>query len=204
MRKRRSDSGTATIEIIFQCLEEVANEEGLDGLSMREVARRAEIALASLQRYFPTKASLLSAFVDRSVEKYKERVSRLQEGGGTKDTFETIVRFAAQETLSISNGGILSMIESRIDRDEVCKQCFRSLMSSYLSLLIEAIARSFPELNENDVQRSAIVICSFLEGLPTAVFAAQTFNFTADSVVNDVVSQAIQVPALISFKSGQA
>jgi hypothetical protein len=71
-------------------------------------------------------------------------------------------------------------------------------MSSYISMLSEAIARRFPELSDADARRSALVISSVLEGLPTAVFAAEAVNVTAESVVNDVVSLAAQVPAWLS------
>ncbi|WP_397607997.1 TetR/AcrR family transcriptional regulator [Silanimonas sp.] len=197
MRRRRSESGAATVEIIFRCLEELASEKGIDGLSMREVARRSEISLASLQRYFPTKASLFTAFVDRAVAIYRERVTRLEEDRGASGSFESSLQFAAYETMAVARGGVLSMIEARIDRDEVARDCYRNLMSAYLRMLQEAIERRFPSISSSDAQRAAVMICSVLEGLPAAVFAADTMGKTEESVISDAVMIAAGIPSAI-------
>ena len=43
-------------------------EAGLDGLQMREVARRANLPIASVYHYFPSSASLISALAQKHLE----------------------------------------------------------------------------------------------------------------------------------------
>ena len=200
MRKRRSESGAETVEIIFQSFEDLALEKGIDGLSMREVARRSDISLASLQRYFPTKASLFTAFVDRAVATYRERIIRLEEEREASGSLESVVRFAAEETLAIAKGGILSMIEARVDRDDVARDCYRNLMNAYLLMLQEAIQRRDPAISSAYAQRCAVVICSLLEGLPSAVFAAETLGEAEDAVVRNVVAFAARIPNAMAIE----
>ncbi len=48
---------------------------GFDGLQMRDVATKADVALGTLYRYFPSKEYLLVSMMQREVERLAERLS---------------------------------------------------------------------------------------------------------------------------------
>ena len=54
----------------------LASKGGYDAVQMREVAERADVALGTLYRYFPSKIHLLVAGLAREFERTKERLSR--------------------------------------------------------------------------------------------------------------------------------
>ena len=58
---------------------EVLSERGIDGLSLREVARRAGVSQAAPYHHFPDKAALLSAIAEQG---YTDLASALREGAG--------------------------------------------------------------------------------------------------------------------------
>jgi AcrR family transcriptional regulator len=62
---RRGPRPQLTIEQVVVAAIEVADGEGLDGLSMRRVADRLGMGTMSLYRYVPSKAELLDVMVDR-------------------------------------------------------------------------------------------------------------------------------------------
>lgn len=66
-RERRSRILDATVEL--------AGEGGFDAVQMREVAERAEVALGTLYRYFPSKIHLLVSALDREFDQV-EHLSR--------------------------------------------------------------------------------------------------------------------------------
>jgi TetR/AcrR family transcriptional regulator, cholesterol catabolism regulator len=54
----------------------LASKGGYDAVQMREVAERADVALGTLYRYFPSKIHLLVSGLAREFEQTKERLDR--------------------------------------------------------------------------------------------------------------------------------
>src|SRR5215470_7966271 len=54
----------------------LASKGGYDAVQMREVADRADVALGTLYRYFPSKIHLLVSGLAREFERTRERLSR--------------------------------------------------------------------------------------------------------------------------------
>jgi TetR/AcrR family transcriptional regulator, cholesterol catabolism regulator len=61
----------------------LASKGGYDAVQMREVAERADVALGTLYRYFPSKIHLLVSGLIREFEQTKEKLDRLQIPGDT-------------------------------------------------------------------------------------------------------------------------
>src|SRR5271156_4679897 len=54
----------------------LASKGGYDAVQMRTVAERADVALGTLYRYFPSKIHLLVSALARELERYLERLER--------------------------------------------------------------------------------------------------------------------------------
>jgi AcrR family transcriptional regulator len=61
----------------------LASKGGYDAVQMRAVAERADVALGTLYRYFPSKIHLLVSALARELEKVRERTERLPLPGDT-------------------------------------------------------------------------------------------------------------------------
>lgn len=75
-RERRKRILDATIEI--------ASEGGYDAVQMREVAQRADVALGTLYRYFPSKVHLLVSALSGQFEKAQSALDSRPVHGGTR------------------------------------------------------------------------------------------------------------------------
>lgn len=53
---------------LLDAAEEIIAEVGLDGLSMREVGRRADLPIASIYHYYPSASALVRALAERQLE----------------------------------------------------------------------------------------------------------------------------------------
>jgi TetR/AcrR family transcriptional regulator, cholesterol catabolism regulator len=67
-------SQLARRERILDAAVELASEGGYDAVQMREVAERADVALGTLYRYFPSKVHLLVAAMGRTFQALQESV----------------------------------------------------------------------------------------------------------------------------------
>ena len=54
----------------------LASRGGYEAVQMRTVAERADVALGTLYRYFPSKIHLLVSALARELERYQERLDR--------------------------------------------------------------------------------------------------------------------------------
>ncbi|WP_091554524.1 TetR/AcrR family transcriptional regulator [Micromonospora pattaloongensis] len=88
-RPRRGPRPRLTVPGIARAAVEVADAEGLGGLSMRRVAERLDVAAMSLYTYVPGKAELLDIMVD-TVLGEQQRPSRVP--GGWRGRLEQIAR----------------------------------------------------------------------------------------------------------------
>jgi len=61
----------------------LASKGGYDAVQMRAVAERADVALGTLYRYFPSKIHLLVSALARELERVRERTERIPVPGNT-------------------------------------------------------------------------------------------------------------------------
>src|SRR6476619_3533625 len=61
----------------------LASKGGYDAVQMRAVAERADVALGTLYRYFPSKIHLLVSALARELERVRERTERIPVPGST-------------------------------------------------------------------------------------------------------------------------
>ncbi len=69
--KPQQDRSRVRLQALLDAAEEVIAEFGLQGLAMREVARRADLTIASVYHYFPSTAALIRVLVERQLEKLR-------------------------------------------------------------------------------------------------------------------------------------
>jgi AcrR family transcriptional regulator len=69
---------------ILDAAEDLLSKEGLAGFSMRRLADRVGIKLASLQHHFQTKGQLMEALIERSEDLYQQDLTHLLRELGDK------------------------------------------------------------------------------------------------------------------------
>ncbi len=70
--KPQQDRSRLRLQALLDAAEEVIAESGMQGLAMREVARRTDLTIASVYHYFPSTAALIRALVERQLEKLRD------------------------------------------------------------------------------------------------------------------------------------
>jgi AcrR family transcriptional regulator len=98
-------SQVARRERILDAAVELAAEGGYDAVQMREVAERADVALGTLYRYFPSKVHLLVAALSRT---FRELNDGVQSAGDTGTPEERVYRVVAHVTRFLAKNRRLS------------------------------------------------------------------------------------------------
>ena len=195
MSDDRQKPRTDTAIQALQCLEELALENGLDDVSMRDVAKRLGISLASLQYHYASKAALLEAFVVHTITEYRARLAAIAADNAPR--FSAAIRFMALETRRIGESGVMAMIQARAIHDPAAKQATQTFMQAYLSTLSDMIAAEFRDLSPEETERAATLVCSLLEGLASALDASRARGVDEAQVIEATISIANIIPKLI-------
>lgn len=82
---RTSEAQAARVERIIRAAIELAGQGGYEAVQMREVARIAQVALATLYRYYPSKGHLLRAAIRYEMAKLSDDVTRRRPRGATPE-----------------------------------------------------------------------------------------------------------------------
>jgi AcrR family transcriptional regulator len=130
---------TSKAELISTALD-IAREEGVHKVSIRNIAQRCSISVGVLYNYFPTKADLIFAVVTHFWENVSEK---LEDMNGKEYCFtEYIAQFFHLLDISLSDfqREWLTQMETMAPEDkargkEMELQCFRHLKSLLLQIL---------------------------------------------------------------------
>jgi len=76
MTPRRARKRQAKIASILQTALELATEEGLERLTTHRLAKRLDLVVGALYRYFPSKEALITALEVKAIEEYGDHLSR--------------------------------------------------------------------------------------------------------------------------------
>ena len=80
-----NNAATSKDQLLAVCLE-LASSEGLQSLNMRSVAQKAGVSVGCVYNYFPTKADLLAA----AVERIWQEIFRDTQQSGRQSFFDTV------------------------------------------------------------------------------------------------------------------
>ena len=95
----RQTRAKATVDAIVEATTQVLLEEGYDRFTTARAAERAGVSIGSLYQYFPNKAALASAVIDRCCENFLIAFARALAAGRRRVTLAECIRAIVDVTL---------------------------------------------------------------------------------------------------------
>ncbi|MBZ0286129.1 MAG: TetR/AcrR family transcriptional regulator [Anaerolineae bacterium] len=172
-----------TIKAIVAAAIEIADHEGLEALSMRNVAERLNVGTMSLYTHVPGKSELIDLMLDTACgEVYASVEEPSQQTGGWHDA----VRFIARRNWELyrAHPWLLEIPPGR------------PVLGPHISLKYEAELRPLDNVGLGDVEMDAALtlILTHVEGCARVYAAVQ--NAERDSGMTDAEWWVIQAPLL--------
>lgn len=169
---------------------------------MRGVAKHLGISLAALQYHYPTKAALLSAFVNALVADHQQRLDAILETSPAHNRMGHVVRFTLEVALQQSEGGLLSMIEARAHHDESSANVLAEFSHRYLSALAGVVAQLHPSIGLQNAKLTAVIIASLIDGATGYIGLADRLGLKRDVLIAEVVTSACQMVETVASGAG--
>ncbi len=135
---------------MLKAARQLAAKGGYEGVQMRDVADRAEVALGTLYRYFPSKVHLLVAVMNESAEGLAERTERAPIPGDT--AAERVTHVLGQAIRGLQREPLLSeaMTRALMFADTSAATDVHSVTVHMTGMIIRAMRGPDREPNEDD------------------------------------------------------
>jgi AcrR family transcriptional regulator len=177
-------SQRARRERILDAAMELATEGGYDAVQMREVAERADVALGTLYRYFPSKVHLLVSAMGRTFQSLQDSV-RIDDGGTPE---ERVYRVIAAVTRYLARHRRLSgaMIRALMSADAEAAREVEEVGDLLVGFIATATRDPQAELSADDGERDQLVAHIIGKVWLTDVVTLLSGRMTVSQVLEDL------------------
>jgi AcrR family transcriptional regulator len=174
-------SQLARRERILDAAIELASDGGYDAVQMREVADRADVALGTLYRYFPSKDHLLVSAMGRT---FLELQQSVQPAAGSSTPEERVYRIVAAVTRYLAKNRRLSgaMIRALVIADADAGR----EVDAVGDIMVGFIAAASHEPGETPTDRDALIAHIVGKVWLTDVLTLLTRRMTVSQVLEDL------------------
>lgn len=164
---------------------EVVTEHGADA-SMRDIARRAGVGLATLLRHFPTREALFEALLHMNVDELVQLAAELETSKPTDEALVSWFREAVAFT-HIYNGVCALLASAHADPDSALHASSMALRSAGARLLRRAQTEGKARADVDGVDLFALLSgLGWLAGQPAfAPRADHLFDIIANTILTD-------------------
>jgi AcrR family transcriptional regulator len=159
---------------LLDAAEEVLAAKGNAGAAMRDFAAAAGVRVGHLQHYFPTRADLIRAVLDRSLQRSLQRLndmSGIGVGNGpgsaeplTREHSERLIAALLAEHSDPAGIGIHVEVWAIASSDKQIAAAVRSFYARYAEHVADLVQQARPELAEKQRDAVAGTIVSLFEG----------------------------------------
>lgn len=157
---------------LLDAAEEVLVTKGNANAAMRDFAAAAGVRVGHLQHYFPTRADLIRAVLERSLERSLHRLNDVTDvdlapetaGGLGMDESQRLLTALLREHSDMADVRMHLEIWALAASDEAAAGALRGFYSRYTAHVQGLVRRGRPELPDQEANAVAAAIVSLFEG----------------------------------------
>lgn len=169
---------------------EIIETEGYAALSMRSLAKRCDIKLASLQYHYPSRKQLLAALADSILLDYQQQWSQLNEDI-TEASLEDLLVFIFEDMGDISHMRLFPQLWAMALVEPLMRQAVDKIYQGYLALLVEKLKCSGSDQPKTD----GLLLMAQLEGLALFVGKGQVWERQRGALKQRLIDQCQKLTA---------
>ncbi|MFT5197101.1 MAG: AcrR family transcriptional regulator [Cellvibrionaceae bacterium] len=173
-------------DAILEIARYILTTEGHYRLTMRNLAEKSGMKLASLQYHFPTKTELVSALMEQSIGKYHRMILHLVRSIGTNEDSAAIGRlFSVYQDEQTK--GVFEQLWALSVQETILKQQYEKLYADFWETISTEVGRFDATADAETKKSRAAIIISLLDGLETFFSADQLRQKVPAQLQNQVV-----------------
>jgi len=166
-RAASSPKGRKRLATILQVARELFANEGYSKFTLRQVAARADMQLASLQHYFATKEDLLGALMDDTNAYHAGVLQDILDkpAASAEQRFISFIRHQLAEHQNFLTCGFFFQLWALAPHYEFARILMEKMYSNYRHQLFHLMQAMRPDLEDHELEQRALLIIAMLEGM---------------------------------------
>jgi AcrR family transcriptional regulator len=199
--------GEESRQRILDAATEIAGERGYDGTSVALVSERSGLPASSIYWHFESKDQLIAAVIERSYQRYDERMRAWvppREGASREELFEAAIRRAAAaltEAPDFLRLGLMLALERRPEEATARRMFLRVREQSYVGIVADFEDFFAERVDAAGVRALATLTMAAADGLfvahevePARVDLDAAFQLLAKALLGAVEALASDLP----------
>jgi AcrR family transcriptional regulator len=175
---------------LLEAAESTLREEGIEGLSLRELARQVGVSHGAPRRHFADRQALLDALAESGFARLGAELRAAVEGAG--EDYEARLRAAgaAYVRFAISDAALLELMFAGKHREQEPGALHEAADRAF-SVILELIQQGQASgvLEPGDPVRIALLLFATMQGLAALVTAGMVEPGLLDSLLGDAVAR---------------
>jgi AcrR family transcriptional regulator len=169
--------------VLLEQAEAMLRRGGVDGLSLRELARQAGVSHGAPRSHFIDRQALLDALAERGFTRFTEKVSLALDGGGDfADRFTRVGR--AYVDFAVDNAALMELMFTARASDEAGP--VDAAAGRLFRVLDEAIGAASDTADSRDArERFKFLFAATMQGTAALVTAQRISRSQGETVVDD-------------------
>jgi AcrR family transcriptional regulator len=193
VRDRPYHHGNLRVALIKQA-EQALREEGLEGLSLRDLARQIGVSHAAPRRHFADRQALLDALAESGFARLGRELRVATESVG--EDYEARLRATATAYVhfAISDAALLELMFAGKRREEA--RSLREAADRAFSVILELIreGQATGLLERGEPERIALLLFATMQGFAALVTAGIVASDQIESLVADAIGRFLHGP----------
>ncbi len=191
------DQRSARAEAIVVDAIQLITEEGYGEFSLRKVATRNGIKLASLQYHFKTKEVLLNAVLDQVLREYEERFTQgdaeLYASIAPEQLLEFTIDFVLEDAQRVESSNFFFQLWAMSCHEPSAAKIQEKIYAIYRKTFSELIQMLNPALSAAERNIRSILIISMLDGLMLFISKGKSQKRYVSKIAQQAKKEALRI-----------
>ena len=159
-------TGQETAQRILHEARRLLMEEGHGRLTMRRIAKAAEMSPGNLSYYYPTRADLLADLLQHVIDGHIEQLQSVRDrvSDDAEAQFRSVLAFVFDDLATRETTLFFPELWALANRDDWIAQQMEKMYAQYRAVLVEVIELINPSLDAARKADLALTICASIEG----------------------------------------
>lgn len=186
-------------ELILEAARKLMINEGVHAVTVRGVARAANISPGNLGYHFPSYDKLLHSLTEWVIEPYLRTFAYLRASAVDDPlvSLEAVMSYVLDDLANEDTTMFFPELWVLANRHTGAAACMRELYDAYIAVLKDIISAARPDLDAEQCQHLALFICASIEG--QTVFVGYARPFSHDRQALKTISLRAMISAVVDY-----
>lgn len=188
--------GKETAARLVEAAYELLESQNLEHFSMRSVAQRADVSLANLQYYFPTRSDLAKALYFYIEARYQTAYDKCTSTAPASpiERLKAVLRFNMQDITKRPTRRFFIQFWALLgSMDNFSGKCLGELYAINIKQLSEHIQPLRPDVSPEEVARRATLIAAITEGLTVVMGSVKKDDPESENLLESAFKLMINI-----------